>query len=126
MYAAIKVQVQQLKPCRHSILCIAVLLVFQHHNGAISANFVEERDWGNHIPRALPQTAFPLLPAPCPALPCLCPGECEGNAAYMRGDATTLGECRRACGDCEVCRPDDIACKSRNRVRAGYLPLEDI
>lgn len=53
-------------------------------------------------------------------------GECEKNLQFMRGDAFTLGNCRASCGDCEVCQDDDIACKSRNRVKAGYLPMEDI
>ncbi|KAI3436521.1 hypothetical protein D9Q98_005938 [Chlorella vulgaris] len=53
-------------------------------------------------------------------------GECEKNAQFMRGDAFSLGNCRAACGDCEMCGSDDIACKSRNRVRAGYLSMEEI
>jgi hypothetical protein len=97
----------------------------------------------------------------------------------MRGDSFSLGGCRAACGDCEVCGESDIgeatgpgkkaglrclatlaalarssayssaccrpvfaelvgsrwrplhaallaACKSRNRVRAGYLSMEEI
>lgn len=53
-------------------------------------------------------------------------GECENNEQFMRGDAFTLGNCRASCGDCEVCADNDIACKSRNRERAGYLSMEDI
>lgn len=45
---------------------------------------------------------------------------------YMRGDAFNLGACRAACGDCEACGESDLACKSRNRVRAGYLSMEEL
>ncbi|PSC72823.1 Prolyl 4-hydroxylase subunit alpha-1 [Micractinium conductrix] len=53
-------------------------------------------------------------------------GECEKNKQYMRGDAFQLGNCRASCGDCEVCKEGDRACKSRNRVRAGYLSLDEL
>ncbi|PRW56157.1 Prolyl 4-hydroxylase subunit alpha-1 [Chlorella sorokiniana] len=53
-------------------------------------------------------------------------GECEKNKAYMRGDMSTLGACRAACGDCEICAKADRDCMSRNRVRAGYLSMEEL
>jgi len=53
-------------------------------------------------------------------------GECDRNPGFMRGDSFSLGACRRACGECEVCTPTDRACKSRNRVRAGYLSLDQL
>lgn len=34
-------------------------------------------------------------------------GECEKNAAYMRGDMSSLGACRAACSDCEMCAKGD-------------------
>ncbi|GFR41348.1 hypothetical protein Agub_g1961 [Astrephomene gubernaculifera] len=48
-------------------------------------------------------------------------GECDRNAAYMRGDASQVGSCRKTCGECEVCDPRDRACYERNRERQGYL-----
>jgi prolyl 4-hydroxylase len=53
-------------------------------------------------------------------------GECEKNAPFMTGDGFALGACRRSCGECEDCAAGDDACASRNRVRAGYLPLSDL
>ncbi|KAI7843911.1 hypothetical protein COHA_002453 [Chlorella ohadii] len=53
-------------------------------------------------------------------------GECEKNKAYMRGDMSSLGACRAACGDCEVCAKGDRDCMSRNRVRAGYLSMDEL
>lgn len=53
-------------------------------------------------------------------------GECDKNEQFMRGDSFSLGTCRASCGDCEVCGDGDIACKSRNRMRAGYLSMEEL
>ena len=53
-------------------------------------------------------------------------GECDKNAKFMKGDAFHLGECRLSCGECEQCAPGDRGCQSRNRVKAGYLSLEEI
>lgn len=53
-------------------------------------------------------------------------GECEKNQQFMRGDSSSLGTCRRSCGDCEDCKQGDRACMSRNRVRAGYLSMDDL
>lgn len=53
-------------------------------------------------------------------------GECQRNAGYMKGDGFGLGTCRRACEECEVCGPGDTECRSRNRVRAGYLALSEL
>ncbi len=44
----------------------------------------------------------------------------------MEGDDAHLGMCRWSCDVCRVCTADDTACKSENRVRAGYLPVLDI
>eukprot|EP00887_Chlorella_sp_A99_P002710 scaffold6.g2710.t1 len=51
-------------------------------------------------------------------------GECQKNPAFMRGDSFSMGACRAACGECEVCGDGDIACKNRNRAKGGYLPLD--
>ncbi|KAL4457504.1 hypothetical protein ABPG75_012369 [Micractinium tetrahymenae] len=53
-------------------------------------------------------------------------GECDKNPQFMRGSSSSLGTCRAACGDCEVCEAGDKVCKSRNRLRAGYLSMEDL
>ncbi|KAL4440709.1 hypothetical protein ABPG77_000418 [Micractinium sp. CCAP 211/92] len=53
-------------------------------------------------------------------------GECDKNSQFMRGDSFSLGTCRASCGDCEVCAAGDKACMSRNRLRAGYLSMEDL
>lgn len=50
-------------------------------------------------------------------------GECEANPKFMLGDSFSLGSCRLACGQCEECRKGDVACASRNRNKAGFLPL---
>ena len=52
-------------------------------------------------------------------------GECKNNPMFMIGDSFTLGSCRLACGECEVCRKGDDACMSRNREKAGFLPMID-
>jgi hypothetical protein len=44
----------------------------------------------------------------------------------MIGTESGLGKCRLSCNACEECGENDIACKSRNRVRLGYLPMEDM
>lgn len=44
----------------------------------------------------------------------------------MKGDAFNLGACRLSCGACEPCADGDTACKSRNRVAAGYLSMEEL
>ena len=53
-------------------------------------------------------------------------GECESNRKFMVGDSFSLGTCRAACGDCEVCGDGDRACKNRNREKAGYLSLDEL
>jgi prolyl 4-hydroxylase len=75
---------------------------------------------------------------PLPPLPELCEdvhdqcgewaeaGECEHNHGFMVGDTSGLGACRLACGECEKCEEEDVACKSRNRERSGYLPMEEM
>lgn len=52
-------------------------------------------------------------------------GECKNNPSWMVGDGSQLGHCRHACGVCEVCEKADAACRRRNRVAAGFLPLDD-
>ncbi len=52
-------------------------------------------------------------------------GECDRNKKYMQGDGFSLGACRKACEQCEPCDPGDRECGTRNRIRAGYLPLDD-
>ena len=42
-----------------------------------------------------------------------------------QGSPTSLGTCRRACGECTVCAEDDAACRRENRLRAGFLPIHD-
>ena len=50
-------------------------------------------------------------------------GECEKNPDYMKGDGGLgLGSCRLACGTCEVCKPKDSACRTRNRKLAPLSP----
>jgi hypothetical protein len=41
------------------------------------------------------------------------------------GDALQEGACRKSCRLCEPCEEGDSACYSRNRMQAGYLPLDD-
>ena len=53
-------------------------------------------------------------------------GECDRNPAFMVGDAFGLGSCRRSCGTCDVCREGDTVCMNSNRIRSGYLPLDEI
>lgn len=53
-------------------------------------------------------------------------GECKQNMKYMEGDDAHLGMCRQSCDVCRVCTADDTACRSENRIRAGYLPVLDI
>ena len=53
-------------------------------------------------------------------------GECIQNAKYMEGGDSNLGMCRLSCGTCTVCTPNDMACRSQNRIRAGYLPVVDL
>lgn len=44
---------------------------------------------------------------------------------FMRGGAVGLGTCRLACGECRACAAGDDECRRENRVRAGYLPIND-
>ena len=53
-------------------------------------------------------------------------GECEKNPNFMVGDPFMLGDCMLSCGACEKCAPGDDACRSRNRVNAGYLSVEEM
>ena len=51
-------------------------------------------------------------------------GECTKNPMYMLGvGSDAAGECRKACGLCEVCAQGDSACYHKNREKAGYLDL---
>lgn len=51
-------------------------------------------------------------------------GECQANSGYMMGRDGSVGFCRLACADCEACAQGDAACAARNRMAAGYLPLD--
>ncbi|GMH38511.1 hypothetical protein BSKO_06395 [Bryopsis sp. KO-2023] len=56
-------------------------------------------------------------------------GECENNILYMQGDLIADGEmgvCRKTCGTCESCGPNDRNCYFRNRQKAGYLVADDL
>ncbi|KAG7669310.1 hypothetical protein Ndes2526B_g05614 [Nannochloris sp. 'desiccata'] len=53
-------------------------------------------------------------------------GECQKNKPFMIGDDFSVGACRVSCKMCEDCATDDRACKSRNRVIAGYLSLDEL
>lgn len=70
------------------------------------------------------------LPDDCEDLDTRCPqwadkGECVSNEQFMTGDNFSLGMCRKSCNKCEVCAPKDTSCRTRNRLSAGYLSLED-
>ena len=52
-------------------------------------------------------------------------GECTRNEEYMVGNDAVLGQCRASCKACEVCTPSDQAGRTRNRVNAGLLALQD-
>jgi len=72
-----------------------------------------------------------LLPEDCEDAHDLCAtwakaGECEKNPGFMRGDSFSLGGCRLSCGVCTLCAPGDRECRSRNRVEAGYLSLDEL
>ena len=45
--------------------------------------------------------------------------------SWQVGEGSQLGHCRHACEACEVCGSRDTACRGRNRVAAGFLPLDD-
>lgn len=51
-------------------------------------------------------------------------GECTSNAGFMIGMGGNVGGCRKACDICEQCAEGDIPCRSRNRERSGFLPLD--
>ena len=77
-------------------------------------------------------TGSSMMPL-CVALAALLTGEGEGvgperdmQQRERLGLAPTAAPIclAAACGDCKVCAADDLACKSFNRVKAGYLPLE--
>lgn len=54
-------------------------------------------------------------------------GECTKNPGYMMGTTGSgIGSCRLSCRACEICSPKDQKCKNRNRVKDGFLPLEDV
>lgn len=54
-------------------------------------------------------------------------GECENNPEYMVGNTGTgLGQCRRSCRSCEVCKEGDVLCQTRNREALGFLPLDQL
>jgi prolyl 4-hydroxylase len=72
-----------------------------------------------------------LKPEECKDVEKLCPswaaeGECKQNSAYMIGDDFSIGACRVSCNACEDCAPDDRECRSRNRVKSGYLSLDEL
>lgn len=56
-------------------------------------------------------------------------GECETRPGYMLGrDQSTVGEvghCRLTCKACEVCQKADVACRIRNRERAGFVTVPE-
>jgi hypothetical protein len=52
-------------------------------------------------------------------------GECERNAAYMKGSPNSIGKCRKSCKACKVCERGDHACYQENRVASGLLDLAD-
>ncbi|KAI3428055.1 hypothetical protein D9Q98_006440 [Chlorella vulgaris] len=71
-----------------------------------------------------------MVPEECVDTDAGCPGwaaagECQRNPGFMRGAANTLGTCRASCGDCTVCKVDDAACRRENRLKAGFLPVND-
>jgi len=54
-------------------------------------------------------------------------GECKKNPEYMVGNTGMgLGQCRRSCDSCEVCKQGDSACQTRNREALGFLPLDQL
>jgi hypothetical protein len=54
-------------------------------------------------------------------------GECENNPEYMVGNTGTgLGQCRRSCRSCEVCKEGDVLCQTRNREALGFLLLDQL
>ncbi len=53
-------------------------------------------------------------------------GECDKNPLYMSGDSFNLGRCRASCGACELCASEDLECRKRNRVNAGFLALDEV
>jgi hypothetical protein len=54
-------------------------------------------------------------------------GECKKNPEFMIGNTGTgLGQCRRSCDSCEVCKEGDTACQTRNREALGFLPLDQL
>jgi hypothetical protein len=50
---------------------------------------------------------------------------CTSLLSLQVGEGSQLGHCRHACKACEVCGSGDTACRGRNRVAAGFLPLDD-
>ena len=53
-------------------------------------------------------------------------GECTKNPLYMSGDSFNLGRCRGSCGACELCAHEDLECRKRNRLNAGFLALDEV
>ncbi|CAD7698175.1 unnamed protein product [Ostreobium quekettii] len=54
-------------------------------------------------------------------------GRCESDAATLKGDLLgdgMLGICRKTCGVCVECAPNDKECYLQNRANAGYLNLD--
>jgi len=48
-------------------------------------------------------------------------GECESNNAFMAGNESNPGRCRKSCGACKTCAKGDRECYMENRRQAGYL-----
>lgn len=74
---------------------------------------------------------MPALPEDCTDTTPKCTswaeeGECENNPGFMRGDSFSLGACRKSCEECVECDANDRECRSANRVRAGYLSLDEL
>lgn len=40
------------------------------------------------------------------------------------GDNYNMGVCRKTCGSCKACAPDDVACYNANRVAMGFLAFD--
>lgn len=40
------------------------------------------------------------------------------------GNEFATGQCRKACKACKACNRGDWECINKNRIAAGYLPLD--
>ena len=73
---------------------------------------------------------LPRYPDECKDYNDMCPrwagdGECQNNPDFMVGDVQFVGTCRLSCGVCQACKQGDVKCTNNNRIRAGYLSLDD-